>query len=72
MNKSTVKQDGYEWIVRAGKLWGTYEQFASYLGRESSKSVTIYAANKKLTRIKHGKYTLLNKDEVDRVTGAIK
>ena len=69
-NSPTVTQDGHEWVQRAGHLWGTYETVRSYIGFRSSESVISYAARHNLRRIKHGKYTLLRKDQVDLVTGA--
>lgn len=66
----TVTQDGHEWIQRAGSLWGTYKTIRSYIGFCSTESVIAYAARHNLRRIKHGKFTLLRKDQVDQVTGA--
>jgi len=62
MSSPTVTQDGYEWFQRAGFLWGTYRTIQSYIGFGSPEH--------NLKRIKHGKYTLLRKDQVDQVTGA--
>ena len=70
MNTPTVTQDGHDWIQRAGKLWGTYKTFKSYMGFGSDESVIAYAARHNLRRLKHGKYTILSKDQVDSVTGA--
>jgi hypothetical protein len=70
MNTPTVTQDGHDWIQRAGKLWGTYQTFASYLGRKSANSVACFASRHNLKRIKHGKQVLLSKDQVDSKTGA--
>jgi hypothetical protein len=66
----TVTQDGHEWVERAGYLWGTYKTIRSYIGFCSIESVVAYAARHNLRRIKHGKYTLLRKDQVDHVSGA--
>jgi len=66
----TFTQDGHEWVQRAGYLWGTYKTIRSYIGFSSAESVIAYAARHNLRRIKHGKYTLLRKDQVDHVTGA--
>ena len=66
----TVTQDGHEWLQRAGYLWGTYNTIRSYIGFRSTESVIAYAARNNLRRIKHGKFTLLRKDQVDRATGA--
>lgn len=66
----TVTQDGHEWIQRAGSLWGTYKTIRSYIGFVSAESVIAYAARHNLRRIKHGKYTLLSKNQVDAKTGA--
>lgn len=70
MSSPTVTQDGYEWFQRAGFLWGTYRTIQSYIGFGSTESVISFAARNNLKRIKHGKYTLLRKDQVDQVTGA--
>ena len=70
MNTPTVTQDGHDWIQRAGKLWGTYKTFKSYMGFGSDESVIAYAARNNLRRLKHGKYTILSKDQVDSVSGA--
>ena len=72
MTTPTVTQDGHHWIQRAGKLWGTYKTIQSYLGLGSTESAVSYAARHNLKRLKHGKYTILSKDQVDQVTGASK
>ncbi len=71
MNTPTIELEGHQWIQRAGRLWGTYQTYASYLGRKSPNSVACFAVRHNLTRIKHGKHTLLSKDQVDSTTGAI-
>ena len=65
-----ITQDGHAWIQRAGTLWGTYKIIQSYIGFSSAESVIAYAARHNLRRIKHGKFTLLSKDQVDAKTGA--
>lgn len=70
MSSPTVTEDGYEWFQRAGFLWGNYRTIQSYIGFGSTESVISFAARHNLKRIKHGKYTLLRKDQVDQVTGA--
>ena len=70
MTTSNIIQDGREWIQRAGFLWGNYKDFQDYIGFSSPESVIAFAARHNLKRIKHGKYTLLRKDQVDSVTGA--
>lgn len=69
-NTPTVTEDGHEWIPRAGYLWGNYKTVQSYIGFRSIQSVVAYAARHNLRRIKHGKQTLLRKDQVDLATGA--
>ena len=48
MNTPTVTQDGQEWFQRAGKLWGTYKTYRSYMGFSSYESVITYAARHNL------------------------
>jgi len=67
----TVERDGHFWIQRAGFLWGNYETVSSYIGYSTSQSIANFALRHNLTRIKHGRTTLLRKDEVDATTGAI-
>ena len=70
MDKKTVTQDGYEWIQRGGYLWGGYPTIKSYMGFSSVESVVTWAYRHNLKKIKHGKYTLIRKDQVDKVSGA--
>lgn len=72
MNTPTVHLDGQEWIQRAGTLWGTYHTVKSYLGFCSTGSAIAFAARHNLKRLKHGKYTILSKDQIDSVSGASK
>jgi len=71
INTPTVEIDGHHWIMRAGRPCGTYETVTSYLGRSSIDSTINFAARHNLTKLKHGKFTIIPKDQIDRVTGAI-
>ena len=66
----TVEADGHNWIQRAGRLWGDYETLASYTGG-SIQSTVNFCARHNLTRVKHGKNTIVPKDQIDAATGAI-
>lgn len=70
MNTPTIQLDGHEWIQRAGKLWGTYRTVKSYLGFCSTGSAIAFAARHNLKRLKHGKLTIVSKDQIDSITGA--
>ena len=70
MTTPTVELDGHQWIQRAGQLWGTYRTISSYIGYKKPEAVANFALRHNLTRIKHGKQTLLRKDQVDLTTGA--
>ena len=72
MSTPTVTKDLHEWFQRAGYLWGTYETYQSYSGSKSIESVVAFATRHNLKKIKHGKLTLLRKDQFDQVTGASK
>jgi hypothetical protein len=71
MKTPTVKIDGHQWYQRAGKLWGNYKTVASYIGYKSPQAVANFALRHNLTRIKHGKQTIVLKDQVDEKSGAI-
>jgi len=66
----TIEIDGHEWIQRAGKPCGTYETITSYLGRASIESTVGFVARHGLTKLKHGKLTIIPKAEIDAATGA--
>ena len=66
----TVEIDGYNWIQRAGRPCGTYETITAYLGKGSIESSVNFVARHNLTRLKHGKNTIVPKDEIDAATGA--
>ena len=66
----TVEIDGHQWIQRAGKPCGTYETLRSYLGRASIESTVGFVARHNLTKLKHGKLTIVPKAEIDAATGA--
>jgi hypothetical protein len=71
INTPTIKIDGLPWIQRAGQPCGTYETITSYLGRASIQSTVNFVARHNLTRLKHGKFTIVPKAEIDAATGAI-
>jgi hypothetical protein len=66
----TVEIDGHDWIQRAGRPCGTYETITSYLGKKSIESSVSFVARHNLTRLKHGKLTIVPKDQIDAATGA--
>jgi hypothetical protein len=66
----TIEIDGHQWIVRAGVPCGTYETLTSYLGRASVQSTVAFVARHNLTKLKHGKYTIIPKPQIDTATGA--
>lgn len=66
---ATIIEDGYEWIQRAGQLWGTYDTAADYCGMQRV-SFPSFVCKHKMATIKHGRRSLVNKAELDRVTGA--
>jgi hypothetical protein len=70
MSTPTVELDGQQWIQRAGRLWGTYKTTQSYLGFCSTGSVIAFASRHNLKRLKHGKLTIVSKDQIDAITGA--
>ena len=67
----TIEIDGHQWIRRAGQACGTYETLTSYLGMSSIESAVNFCARHNLTRLKHGKLTIVPKAQVDAATGAI-
>ncbi len=67
----TIEIDGHDWIQRAGEPCGTYETITSYLGRASIESTVGFVARHGLTKLKHGKLTIIPKAEIDAATGAI-
>ena len=66
----TIEIDGQQWIQRAGQPHGTYETLTSYLGKASIESTVNFVARHNLTRLKHGKLTIVPKAQVDAATGA--
>ena len=66
----TIEIDGHQWIQRAGEPCGTYETLTSYLGRASIESTVGFVARHGLTKLKHGKLTIVPKAEIDAATGA--
>lgn len=64
-----VLEDGYEWIQRGGKLWGTYDVAAPYSGNKRA-SFPNYVFRHDIKTIKHGRLTLVDKADLDRKSGA--
>ena len=69
MKTPTIEIDGHQWIVRAGVPCGTYETLTSYLGRASKESTVAFVARHNLKRLKHGKYTIVPKSQIDAASG---
>ncbi len=67
--RNLVKEDGLMWIKRAGRLWGTYKTCAEYMGLNPSSFAT-FVWRHNLKSIKHGRRSLVSKDELDRKSGA--
>ena len=67
----TIEIDGHQWIQRAGQPCGDYVTLTSYLGKASIESTVNFVARHNLTRLKHGKKTIVPKAEIDAATGAI-
>ena len=70
MGTKTVAEDGYEWIQRAGQLWGDYSTCASYIGMKR-QSFTVYRYKHNLKTIRHGRKAMIRKSDLDQSTGAI-
>jgi hypothetical protein len=62
-------EDGLPWFQKGGKLWGTYHVCAEYMGI-ASNSFASYVWRHNLRSIKHGRRSLVSKDELDRKSGA--
>jgi len=68
--RNLVEADGLMWIPRAGLLWGTYRVCAEYMGVAPSSFAThVWRHN--LKTIKHGRRSLVSKEELDRKSGAL-
>ena len=68
--RNLVQQDGLMWIKRAGRLWGTYKVCSEYMGL-SPGSFATFVWRHNLVSIKHGRRSLVAKDELDRRSGAM-
>lgn len=68
--RNLVEEDGLKWVKRAGRLWGTYRTCAEYIGVNRSSFAT-YVWRHNLKTIKHGRRSLVSKDALDRVSGAL-
>ena len=66
----TVEIDGHPWIMRNGVPCGTYEVVMSYLGRASTESAVGFVAKHNITKLKHGKFTIVPKPQIDAASGA--
>lgn len=67
--RNLVCVDGLPWIKRGGRLWGPYKVCAEYIG-VSPNSFATYVYRHNLKTIKHGRRSLVSKEELDNVTGA--
>ena len=65
----TVNVDGFDWIQRAGDLWGSYDVCAAYVGC-SRKSFSNYVFRHEIRTITHGPIKIVNKTDLDRKSGA--
>ena len=68
--RNLVTEDGLPWINRAGRLWGTYKTCAEYMG-QAPGSFATYVWRHNLKTIKHGRWSLVSKEELDRKSGAM-
>ena len=66
--RNRVVEDGLPWIKRGGRLWGTYHVSAEYIGIAPSSFAT-YVWRHNLVSIKHGRRSLVSKEELDRKSG---
>lgn len=67
---NTVMVDGMPCIKRAGRIWMYDADAAAYIGKTES-SYRSWVCLNQLTRIRHGKYALSPKEEIDRLTGSL-
>ena len=67
--RNLVQQDGLPWIKRGGRLWGTYKVCAEYMGL-SPGSFATYVWRHNLKSIRHGRRSLVSKEELDQKSGA--
>lgn len=65
-----VVADGFEWISRAGRLWGNYQTCAEYIGMTEGHTRNIVSQHHVPT-IRHGRKALVSKDDLDQATGAM-
>lgn len=68
--RNLVMKDGLMWFSRAGQLWGDYKTAAEYIGCMPS-SFPCYVWRHNLKTIKHGRKSLVSKQELDEKTGAL-
>lgn len=67
--KNMVEEDKYFWFKKAGLLWGTYDTMSAYTGIARS-SFPVYVWRHNIKTIKHGRFTLASKLDVDQKSGA--
>lgn len=67
--RNLVEEDGLLWVKRAGRLWGNYKTCSEYMGIAPSSFAT-YVWRHNLKSIKHGRRSLVSKDQLDRESGA--
>ena len=68
--RNLVEEDGLMWIKRAGRLWGTYKTCAEYMGLNPGSFAT-FVWRHNLNSIKHGRRSLVSKEELNRKSGAL-
>jgi len=67
-NEVTV--DGMSCIQRAGRVWMTDAVAAEYVGRTAA-GYRCWVHSNRITRIRHGRWALSPKDEIDKVSGCL-
>jgi len=65
-----IEVDGMPCIRRAGRIWMFDKHAAAYVGKTES-SYRSWVCLHRLTRIRHGKFALSPKEEIDRLTGSL-
>jgi hypothetical protein len=70
MADRVIQQDGFPWIPRAGGLWADYKTGAQYQGIQNEAAFRNYVCRHELRTIRHGRRKLVNKADLDRLSGA--
>ena len=69
--RNLVMEDGLPWFQRGGRLWGTYRVGAEYMGI-APNSFATFVWRHNLKSIKHGRRSLVAKDELDEKSGVVR